>query len=94
MRDKRVDRSPSQPWALLVSVGIMLIGAVVTSFGHWRRGAVIIAFAILVAAGARAVLPERLAGLLVVRGRPVDVLLMAGLGTAIAALALVVPPGP
>lgn len=94
MHDKSADPSPNRPGALLVAVAILLVGVVVTAFGHWRRGAVIMAFAILVAAGARAVLPRRVAGLLVVRRRWVDVLVMGGLGVAIALCALVVPPGP
>ncbi|MDO5067356.1 MAG: DUF3017 domain-containing protein [Propionibacteriaceae bacterium] len=94
MRDRKAEQLPNRPEALLVAVAILLVGVVVTAFGHWRRGAVIIAFAILVAAGARAILPDHLSGLLVARGRLVDVLLMGGLGVAIALCALIVPPGP
>ncbi|MDO5082066.1 DUF3017 domain-containing protein [Arachnia propionica] len=94
MHDKRAELLPNRPGALLVSVAILLVGVVVTAFGHWRRGAVIMAFALFVAAAARAVLPRHVSGLLVVRRRPVDVLLMGGLGLTIALCALVVPPGP
>ncbi len=76
----------------MIADAVLLVGVVVTAIGHWRRGAVIIAGAVLVAAGARLVLPRRKAGLLVVRRRWVDVTLMSLLGVAIAVIALVVPP--
>lgn len=94
MRDKAAERLPSRPWALLVSVAVLFVGAVVTGFGHWRRGALLMAGAMLLAATVRAFLPRHISGLLVVRRRPVDVLVLGGFGIAIGALALLVPAGP
>ncbi|RRD50958.1 DUF3017 domain-containing protein [Arachnia propionica] len=94
MRDKIAEQLPSRPWALLASVAVLVIGVVVTGFGHWRRGALLMAGALILAATARAILPRRVSGLLVVRRRPLDVLVLGGFGIAIGALALLVPAGP
>ena len=48
--------------------------------------------ALLLGALLRLVLPREIAGLLTLRRRWVDVVVMAGMGTAVAVLALVVPP--
>ena len=47
--------------------------------------------ALVVAALLRLLLPERRAGFLAVRSRPVDVVLMAGAGTALTVIALTIP---
>lgn len=61
---------------------------------HWREGSVLIAGALLLAAVFRALLPERTAGLLVVRGRPVDVLSYIALGGLMMFVALTLTGGP
>lgn len=61
---------------------------------HWRQGAVIIGGALLVAAVFRAVLPGVRAGLLAIRGRPVDVLTYTGLGALVLFLAFTITDGP
>lgn len=61
---------------------------------HWRQGAALIGGALLVAALFRAVLPDRRAGLLLVRGRPVDVLSYAGLGVCVLSVAITIQGGP
>ncbi|TVT23568.1 DUF3017 domain-containing protein [Amycolatopsis cynarae] len=61
---------------------------------HWRQGAVIVGGALLVAAVFRAVLPGARAGLLAVRGRPVDVLSYSGLGAVLLFLAFTITDGP
>jgi hypothetical protein len=48
---------------------------------------------VLFAAAARALLPARRVGLLVVRSRPFDVLVLLVLGLGIVVVALVVPRG-
>lgn len=72
-------------------VGLLALGLVGVSLGHWRVGAVTIGVAPLLAAFFRLVLPAREAGLLAIRGRTFDVVLLAGLGSAVVALAWVVP---
>lgn len=61
---------------------------------HWRQGAVIVGGALLVAAVFRAVLPAAKAGLLGVRGRPVDVITYAALGLVILFFAFTITNGP
>ena len=74
--------------AVLLTVGV---GLVVVTVGHWRRGLVVIGLALVVAGLLRLLLPERRAGFLAVRSRPVDVVLMAGVGVVLTAFALAVP---
>jgi hypothetical protein len=58
---------------------------------HIQAGTVVLAGALIVAAVERLVLPERRAGLLVSRRRLTDVVILAGLGAGILAVALVLP---
>ncbi|WP_007025042.1 DUF3017 domain-containing protein [Saccharomonospora iraqiensis] len=61
---------------------------------HWREGAVLIGGALLVAAVFRAALTTAQAGMLVIRGRVVDIASYAGLGLVILFLALTITGGP
>lgn len=90
--DKPADSYPSNRWPLLVVLSAVAVGAGYAAFGHWRRAALFIAGALLLGALLRLVLPRHVAGLLVLRRLWVDVVVMAGMGTAVAVLALVVPP--
>ena len=74
--------------AVLVTVGV---GLLIVTVGVWRRGLVVIGLALVVAALLRLLLPERRAGFLAVRSRPVDVVLMAGAGVALTGIALTLP---
>ncbi|HKS49473.1 MAG TPA: DUF3017 domain-containing protein [Amycolatopsis sp.] len=69
------------PFALVLV--LVAVAALRIAQYHWRQGAVIVGGALLVAAVFRAVLPSTRAGLLAVRGRPVDVLSYTGLGLVI-----------
>lgn len=91
-RDKPADFYPSNPWPLLVVLAALGVGAGYAAFGHWKRSAVMIAGALVLAAVLRLVLPSHIAGLLVLRRRWIDVTLFAVLGLAIAAVSLAVPP--
>ena len=64
---------------------------VVASRGYFRTGSVVVGAGVLLAAALRALLPERRAGLLVVRHRALDVALMTVIGVAIVVLAVIVP---
>lgn len=70
---------------LLVAIGGLRIGMY-----HWRQGTALIGGALLVAAVLRALLSDEQSGLLVIRGRPVDVLSYAGLGVLILFVALTI----
>jgi len=75
----------------------VLAGAAVGMFVIWQgsqhagQGAAVVGAALLVAALARLVLPPRYAGLLVTRGKALDVAAFAVLGTALLAVAASLP---
>jgi hypothetical protein len=74
--------------AVLVAVAV---GLGMVAIEHWRRGLLVVGLALVGAGLLRLVLPERRVGFLAVRSRPVDVVLMAGTGVAVAVLSVVVP---
>jgi hypothetical protein len=74
--------------AILVMVGV---GLLVLTFGHWRRGLMVVGLALVVAALLRALLPVRRVGFLAVRSRTVDVVLLGGAGVALTVVALTIP---
>ena len=85
----------ARPW-LEWPLGLVLVGVLtrlaIISTGHWRRGSFAFGAAVVGGAVLRAVLPPRMAGLLVVRSRWFDVTLTLVTGVAIMVLALIVPP--
>lgn len=93
MADKPAESYPSNPWPLLLVLAAVAVGVVFAATGHWRRAALMVAGALMLGGFLRAVLPRRVAGLLVVRRRWVDVAVMAAFGVATAIVALVVPAG-
>ncbi|MFV0430165.1 MAG: DUF3017 domain-containing protein [Arachnia sp.] len=82
---------PRNPWPLLASLAVLLVGVGFVVLGHWRRGAMIIAAAAAAAALLRLALPVRIAGLLVVRGRLFDVASYSFYSAVIAVLAVITP---
>ncbi|MGY1608885.1 MULTISPECIES: DUF3017 domain-containing protein [unclassified Geodermatophilus] len=77
-------------FAVLVAVAV---GLGMVALEHWRRGLLVVALALVGAGVLRLVLPVRRVGFLAVRSRPVDVVLMAGAGAALAVLSILVPGG-
>ena len=73
---------------VLLAVGS---GLLVLAFGHWRRGLVVVGLALVGGGLLRLLLPLRRVGFLAVRSRPVDVVLMAGVGVILSAVALSIP---
>ena len=73
--------------AVLVVVGL---GLLLVTFDHWRQGLAVIGLALLGGAVLRLLLPVRRAGFLAVRSRPVDVVLLAGTGLALAVIVLTI----
>ena len=65
--------------ALVLGVG----GSLTIAPSHWRRATALIAFAMLLAAAMRLLLPASLAGLLAVRGRWWDSFCFLALGAVI-----------
>jgi hypothetical protein len=74
--------------AVLVVVGF---GLVLVTFGHWRRGIVVIGLALVGAALLRLLLPVRRLGFLAVRSRYVDGALLAVTGVALTVIVLTIP---
>jgi hypothetical protein len=74
---------------LVAAIGIMLIVEY-----HWREGAALISGALFLSALFRALLSDRRAGLLLVRGRSIDVLSYTALGVGVLFVALTIVGGP
>ncbi len=70
-------------WGVL-SAALAAMG--VAALGGWQVGLVVLGAVLLVAAGLRALLPPKLLGLLAVRSRTFDVIVLAGLGAALVVL--------
>jgi hypothetical protein len=87
---------PTHRGGIATHLAFALVAAVVLAgFGliavyRWRRGAVLIGGALLLAAGLRIVLSDAHAGLLAIRSRPVDVLAYAAFGLALVAVAVTI----
>jgi len=79
-------------WPILIVCLGIAGGLVYLGMNHFKRGAMIVAIFVCVAAVLRLVLPTRAAGMLAVRSRVVDVLGLIALGLAIAIITYVVPP--
>jgi hypothetical protein len=79
-------------WPLLAVGTVCSAGLIVVLSNHFRRGTVLFAGGLFLAAGLRAVLPPAAVGLLAVRGRILDVLTLGALGAGVLLTALLVPP--
>ena len=86
-----IERTIDQWPIALVLLGLV-IGMVVLTFYDFRAGSIILGIAVLFGAALRTVLPHERAGLLAIRGRPIDLITMYGLGVALTTVAVVVPP--
>lgn len=78
-------------------IGILVVAAIgigVVWSGSWRGGVRVIAGAVIFAALLRLVLPRRDAGMLAVRNRYVDCLMLAGVGGTLLFLAATIPNQP
>jgi hypothetical protein len=73
---------------VLLAVGV---GLLMVTFEHWRRGLVVVGLALVGAGLLRLLLPLRRLGFLAVRSRPVDVVLLVGVGVTLTAFALSIP---
>ena len=78
----------------VVIVGIVTVGLGLVVWGAWRTGIVWMGVAMLVGALTRAVLSERAAGMLRVRRRWSDTLLLTVAGVGLILLAVLVPDQP
>jgi hypothetical protein len=79
------------PATLVAAVTLAAIALVGTQ--HWRKGAVLLGGALLMAAVLRMAVPPDRVGLLAIRGRAVDVLFYSGFGMMIVLLAATITRG-
>jgi hypothetical protein len=79
-------------WPLLAVLGVCVAGLIVVLDNHFRRGTVLFAGGLVLAAGLRLVLPTPDVGSLAVRSRFTDVITLGALGLGVLLTALVVPP--
>ncbi len=93
----RIRRGPTgvlwRQWPLLLVIGAGVGGLLAVALGAFRAGCILLGAGVIFAGIARAVLPARRVGLLVVRTRPFDVVVLLVLGVGIVVLAVIVPPG-
>ena len=80
--------------AYLVVLGATAAGLAVVAFGPWRLGVSLIGGALRWGAVARLVIPNANAGMLGMRPKVIDVLVLAVLGGALVVLAGVIPNQP
>jgi hypothetical protein len=79
-------------WPLAFVLTSVFIGLlIVVPIGHWRIGCTLIGLAVTVG-GLLRLMPQRRVGLLAVRNRVIDTILLLGSGIGILVLAWVVPP--
>jgi hypothetical protein len=72
-------------------IGVLAIGLLAVSLDHWRKGAIVLGGAPLLAAVLRLTLPPREVPYLSVRSKGFDVVLLATVGAVLIGLAVVVP---
>lgn len=79
-------------WPIL-TVGLFLLAAFgLVVAGYWRRGALVLAIGVGVAAAMRLGLTDERAGLLVVRSRTIDIATTATVSAALIYIALTIDP--
>lgn len=79
-------------WPLAsVLIGVFIGVIVAGPFGHWRIGCTLIGIAVT-SGGLLRLMPQQRVGLLAVRNRVIDTVLLLGSGIGILVLAWVIPP--
>ncbi|WP_330358618.1 DUF3017 domain-containing protein [Streptomyces chartreusis] len=84
--------APARQWPILVVLGLVGVGLLVTALDEFRVGTVLIGSALLAGAVMRWLLPS--VGMLAVRSRFTDMVTYGVLGLAIVLLALMAQPDP
>jgi hypothetical protein len=79
-------------WPITLVLSIIAIGLLVVGLGHFRRGCVLLSFGVVLAFFLRALLPGAGAGMLAVRSRGVDLLVLGALAVFVSVLSFWVPP--
>lgn len=84
--------APARQWPVLLVLGGVAVGLLLTAAGSFRAGIVLIGASLLTGGALRWLLPS--VGMLAVRSRFTDVITYGVLGTAIVLLALMAQPNP
>ncbi|MFE0803157.1 DUF3017 domain-containing protein [Streptomyces sp. NPDC058812] len=84
--------APARQWPILLVIGLVGVGLLLTALDVFRVGTLLIGAALLVGAALRWVLPD--VGMLAVRSRFTDITTYGVLGLSIALLALMAQPNP
>lgn len=78
-------------WPLAIVLAGVATGLIIVATSHWRLGSTVIGAAITLG-GMLRLLPQQRVGLLAVRNKVLDSIMMLGVGIGIIALAFLVPP--
>ncbi len=92
VRQLRPERRRLAEWPLFLVSVLLIASLAIAADDHFRRGAVLFSFTVVLAFFLRMLLSERDAGLLAVRSRSVDLITLGLLALAVSTLSLVVPP--
>jgi hypothetical protein len=84
--------APARQWPVLAVLGLVGLGLLVTAFGQFRLGTLLIGIALLGGGAMRWMLPD--VGMLAVRSRFTDIVTYGVMGLAIVVLALMAQPNP
>ncbi|ADU00852.1 DUF3017 domain-containing protein [Mycolicibacterium gilvum] len=79
-------------WPILVVALFLVAAFALVAAGYWRRGALVMAIGVAVAAALRTALPEDRVGLLAVRSRTVDIVTTASVSAAMLYIAWTIDP--
>ncbi|MGA5135976.1 DUF3017 domain-containing protein [Streptomyces azureus] len=84
--------APARQWPVLAVLGLVGLGLLVTAFGQFRLGTLLIGIALLGGGAMRWLLPD--VGMLAVRSRFTDIVTYGVMGLAIVLLAMMAQPDP
>ncbi|MGW0369033.1 DUF3017 domain-containing protein [Streptomyces coeruleorubidus] len=84
--------APARQWPVLAVLGLVGLGLLVTAFGQFRLGTLLIGIALLSGGAMRWLLPD--VGMLAVRSRFTDIVTYGVMGLAIVLLAMMAQPNP
>lgn len=79
-------------WPITIVLLVMLTAITFVALDEFRIGSILLSVGVLLAFALRAVLPTSRVGLLAVRSRTVDLIVLGGLGAGLLIFALWVPP--
>jgi hypothetical protein len=79
-------------WPILMPFVIFIAAFALVVAGYWRRGALVLAIGVGVAAALRLTLPDDRAGLLAVRSRAIDFVTTASVSAAMLYIAWTIDP--